>query len=186
MPQRLLRLGWNGRIVRDDWGRETWPCPSDAEVGGDSGESPVRRIMENTFVPKPTPEVTLHGRTMTSDMAEISGFGGSYEEGCRLLVLAGVEWILTHPEAKPEWKVPQNIIGIDMENNADAEALEAAMMAAPITKDGRVTTVGEDCTGAMMQFSKRHAARAAMVGWDVYVAESKALRAQKSPEDDGR
>jgi len=132
---------------------------------------------------KPTPIVSLFGRTMTKDMAEISGFGGSYEAGCRAMVLAGVEWILTHQDAKPSWSTPRGLIGVDLDENDDCKAMEAAMLAAPLTIDGKETTVDEyGATGAMVQFSKRHVMRAAKVGWEAYCKES---RDRAANEDGG-
>lgn len=127
---------------------------------------------------KPTPIVSLFGRTMTVDMTEISGFGGNYEAGCRAMVLAGVEWLATHPDAKPSWSNPRGLIGVDLDENDDCKAMEEAMLAAPLTIDGKNTTVNEyGATGAMMQFSKRHVMRAHRVGWDAYCKESREIAA---------
>lgn len=117
------------------------------------------------------PEATLHSKTFSHDMREISGFGGSYELGCRLMVLAGVHWLETNPDRDPHVGHYRNITGIDKNLNEDAEALEKAMLDAPITLDGREYRVGEDATGAMVQYSKMHALRAKHIGWDAYCAE---------------
>lgn len=123
---------------------------------------------------QPTPEVTLHDRTMTTDMVEVSGFGGSYEEGCRLMVLAGVEWLAQHPGAKPKVSHYRNVMGIDHDDNVYAEQLTKAMLDAPYNDNGTQTTVGKyGATGAMVQYSKMHALRANAVGWDEYCRESR-------------
>lgn len=124
-----------------------------------------------------TPEVTLHDRTMTADMAEISGFGGSYEEGCRLMVLAGVAWLADHIEAEPIVGYYEGITGIDHNCNDDADQLEAAMLAAPYDDNGTATTVGAyGATGAMVQYAKLHILRVHRVGWEQYCADSRARR----------
>lgn len=106
-------------------------------------------------------------------MGEISGFGGTYEEGCRVMLIAALEWLDTNPDAKPEYKGYKDVYGICEETNKDAEAMSRAMMDAPYTdSDGTVTTIGAyGATGAMHQacvsaalFVKKH-------GWDEYVRQ---------------
>lgn len=129
---------------------------------------------------EPAPEVTLHGRVFTSDMAEISGFGGSYEEGCRLMVLAGVEFLANHAGEAPRVSHLQGVTGLDRNDNETAEKLERAMLDAPITADGEQTTCGKyGVTGAMVQYSKLHAIRANHAGWDAYCRESRERRAKE-------
>ena len=43
-------------------------------------------------------------REYTPDMGEVSGLGGAYEKCCQAMVLAGVEWLEAHPEARLELK----------------------------------------------------------------------------------
>lgn len=40
----------------------------------------------------------------TEGMGEISGFGGDYEQQCRAMVIAGVEWFDEHPDANPRFR----------------------------------------------------------------------------------
>lgn len=89
----------------------------------------------------------------TKDMREISGFGAvggwAYEEACRAMVVAGLEWLDANPGALPRAK--------DERGKALMEA-----MAAP---------VGEEVTGIMMQACVLHVLRAHQIGWDQYAAE---------------
>lgn len=88
---------------------------------------------------------------------EISGFGGGYEKSCRNMVIAGMEWLDAHPEAKPTFKQYANVYGITAEENNDMEAMQAAML-----------RVCDDCTGAMMQACTNHVLKAREVGWEEY------------------
>ena len=36
--------------------------------------------------------------SFTPDMREISGFGGGYEQTCRNMLIAAVEWLDAHPD----------------------------------------------------------------------------------------
>ena len=100
----------------------------------------------------------------TDEMGEISGFGGGYEETCRMMLRAGMEWWDAHPQANPVFKGFRNVFGLITEENDDARALTAAIEAG----------AGEGgCTGAMHQavvnacmFIKGH-------GWPAYVEEMK-------------
>ncbi len=97
----------------------------------------------------------------TPEMDEISGFGGGYEETCRKMVIAGVEWAEAKGDADPKYKEFENIYGITTGENEDAKAMQKAMFDAS----------GNDCTGAMMQASMSHAMFILKNGWDKYVAE---------------
>ena len=82
----------------------------------------------------------------TDDMAEISGFGGGYENTCRRMILAGLKWFDAHPGADPKFHTFANVYGICSEDNDDAKALTKAMTAPP----------NDDCTGAMHQATVSH------------------------------
>lgn len=98
----------------------------------------------------------------TDDMAEISGFGGGYEEGCRKMVVAGLKWFDEHPDADPKFHGYEGIYGVISEDNEDAKQLTEVMVAAP----------GEHgCTGAMHQATVGHVLHIRAVGWDKYVEE---------------
>lgn len=117
----------------------------------------------------------------TDDMAELSGFGGSYEAGCRAMVVAGLEWLDAHPDAKPQFHGCKNIFGIIQSDNADAKALSDTMLDAPIEVDGEKTTVGDyGATGAMHQQAISHVLWISRNGWDKYVAESRERRSKKA------
>ena len=98
----------------------------------------------------------------TEDMNEISGFGGGYEEACRKMVVAGLEWWDAHPDADPKFHGFKDVYGLAMEDNDDAKALSSAMV-----------SVCDDCTGAMHQATVGHVFWIHKNGWDKYVEESK-------------
>lgn len=103
----------------------------------------------------------------TDGMREISGFGGSYEEACRAMVVAGVEWLDAHPAASPKIGEFEGVLGLTTAENEDADAFREAMADA-------AREVGDDDggpTGAMMQFASRHAMSAHEMGWAAYVEE---------------
>lgn len=117
-----------------------------------------------------TEEKILTDRAFTPEMAEISGFGGGYEGCCRKMVLAGLDWFDAHPDADPKFKSYNNIYGVLIDDNDDAKALSAAVVAG----------AGADgATGAMHQTCIYHVLHSRAVGWDVYCAQS---RADASPE----
>ena len=95
----------------------------------------------------------------TDDMAEISGFGGGYEDTCRRMVVAGLEWLGAHPDADPQFHGYKNVYGLCMEDNEDAKALTKAMTAPP----------NNDCTGAMHQATVSHALWIHRHSWQEYV-----------------
>jgi hypothetical protein len=106
-------------------------------------------------------------REFTPQMQEISGFGGGYEEQCRKMVLAGLDWFDAHPDADPKYKGFKDVVGILLDDNDDAKALSKA-----------VTDACEDgATGAMHQVTINHVLIIRHKGWDWYVAE------MSQPED---
>lgn len=76
----------------------------------------------------------------TEEMNEISGFGGGYEQACRDMLKAGLEWFDEHPDADPQFHGYKDVYGLILEDNKDAKKLSKA-----------VTETVEDCTGAMHQ-----------------------------------
>lgn len=100
----------------------------------------------------------------TPTMGEISGFGGGYEQTCRNMLAAGMEWLDAHPEADPKFSGYQGVYGIVTEDNDDAKALSKAVV------DGS----GGDCTGAMHQAVVSHCLFIRKQGWDAYCAQMSA------------
>lgn len=99
----------------------------------------------------------------TDDMGEISGFGGSYEEACRSMVVAGAEWLDENPEADIEWSEFEGVMGVAIPENGDAEDLQRVMSEA-------AEEVGDEPpSGAMMHAATRHVAHVSVHGWDSYV-----------------
>lgn len=95
----------------------------------------------------------------TPEMGEISGFGGSYEDACRLMLRAALLWLDDHPDADPKFHGYKGVYGIMTEDNEDAKALS----------DAAVNAVGGDCTGAMHQAVMTAAIYIRKNGWDAYV-----------------
>ena len=95
-------------------------------------------------------------------MSEISGFGGNYEDTCRRMVKAGLEWFDEHPEADPQFVGYEGIYGIISEENEDAKKLSKSVVASV-----------NDCTGAMHQSTIGHILHIKKVGWDIYIEEMK-------------
>lgn len=62
----------------------------------------------------------------TPAMREISGFGGAYEECCRRMLAAALDWLDAHPEAEPKYRGYEGFYGLISEENADAKALSKA------------------------------------------------------------
>lgn len=132
-------------------------------------------------------ETTMPTRgEFTDDMGEISGFGGSYEAGCRAMLKAGVAWIDAHPDADLQFGGFRNVYGLLMDESADARALTRAVMDAAFTdpETGKVTTAGEyGATGAMHQAVISHVLFIRKNGWEKYVTE---LRTREREEQADR
>lgn len=115
-------------------------------------------------------------RAWTAEMGEISGFGGTYEDGCRTMVLAGLDWLDGHPTADPKFHGFTDVYGVLVDDNDDAKALSKAMVDAADAKypDGGVT-------GAMHQACVQHVLFVRKHGWDRYVADLKAREKKGGP-----
>lgn len=111
----------------------------------------------------------------TEDMGEISGFGGGYEQTCRNMLAAGIEWLDAHPDADPQFKGMRGVYGIINEENDDAKALSAAVIAA----------ANGDCTGAMHQAVIGHCLFIKANGWEKYCAELRAREAEDEKAQGG-
>jgi hypothetical protein len=114
--------------------------------------------------PPPPPQavpVRASQYAYTADMQEISGFGGGYEQTCRNMVIAGLEWLDAHPDAEPQFKGFKNIYGVICDENDDAKALSKVV----------VDAAEGDCTGAMHQASIGHILFAHKHGWQRYCDE---------------
>jgi hypothetical protein len=91
-------------------------------------------------------------------MGEISGFGGGYEAACRAMVKAGCEWFEGHPDAKPVFRGLTGVYGLLNQNNPDAAALDAAVVAA-----------APGCSGAMHHACINACLYIHAHGWEKYV-----------------
>jgi hypothetical protein len=106
-------------------------------------------------------------RKWTTDMGEISGFGGAYEECCRKMALAGVAWLEAHPDSKLHFESFKNVYGLIMEKNKDALDLTKSMSDAA-TNNGKNPERGP--TGAMMHACVMQALYVEKSGWKKFVA----------------
>ena len=97
----------------------------------------------------------------TDDMGEISGFGGDYEQTCRNMVVAGLEWLDSNPNSDPQFHGYKSIYGVITEDNEDAKKLSDAV----------VNASGGDCTGAMHQATISRILWIRKNGWDKYCDE---------------
>jgi hypothetical protein len=94
----------------------------------------------------------------TKTMQEISGFGGSYEEACRKMIIKGAQWLAKHPKADLKVGTYKNIYGVTTTQSPDAEELEKVF-----------TSVSKDLTGAMVQAAWSHLLFIQKNGWKKYV-----------------
>lgn len=93
-------------------------------------------------------------------MGEISGMGGGYEQACRSMLRAGLQWLEAHPDADPKFQGFKGVFGLIVEDNDDAKALSAAVSGAI-----------HDCTGAMHQAVIATCFYVKANGWEGYCAE---------------
>lgn len=122
----------------------------------------------------------MEPKVWTEDMGEISGFGGSYEAGCRAMVLAGIKGIDENPNADPQFTGFKGVFGLVMDDNADAKALDEAILNAEVTypdmNGGKSFKVRKECTGAVHHAAINHVLAYKRMGWNEYC---KVLRERK-------
>lgn len=82
-----------------------------------------------------------------SKMREISGMGEGYEEQCRKMLYAAIEWHNKNPNKPPRIRTNKNIYGYTENMNGNAEDLERYILD---------HIPGKDCSGAMMQAVLSH------------------------------
>lgn len=104
-------------------------------------------------------EIIMSKYQYTDKCNEISGFGNSYEEGCRKMVIAGVEWFDKNKESNPKFHVYKDCFGLIIEDNEEAKNLTKHMNDA----------VNGEATGAMIQACVEHVRYAHQHGWDKYI-----------------
>jgi hypothetical protein len=99
----------------------------------------------------------------TSDMGEISGFGGDYEEQCQKMLEAGVKHIEERRLSGDDVKLSGivGVFGLCFPENQPTKDLEKAV----------VDSVGGDLTGAMHQAVMMRLAYIAKNGWQRYCEE---------------
>ena len=113
-------------------------------------------------------------KTWKHNNVEVSGFGPdtSYEQGCRAMVLAGMQWWEDHPNADPKFKGMKDVFGLVLEENDDAKDLTETIMNAecvhPEINDGNVFKVRTEATGAMHHAAIGHVLAYKRLGEDEY------------------
>ncbi len=119
----------------------------------------------------------------TDDMGQISGFGRDgdpggwrYENCCRAMLRAGLTWLDAHPDADPRFHGYKHITGILIEDNDDAKALSAAVLA-PAEEGG-------GASGAMHQAACSHALFIKANGWAAYVQKMREREARDDIAED--
>ena len=100
----------------------------------------------------------------TPEMGEISGMGGSYENGCQIMLNAGVEWLNEHKDADLQAHGYNNVYGLFIEDNDITKKLGDHIVAA-------VNKWNPDCgvSGAMHQAVMTNLFYVKEHGWDKYV-----------------
>lgn len=102
----------------------------------------------------------------TDDMGEISGFGGEYEEACRRMVCAGVDWFLINGHQCVPNPVGGFLFAADEKTaKVNHDAFRAAVDAAE-----------PSCSGAMSGAAASHAAGIFWRGWEDYAREMRARK----------
>src|ERR1044071_2457481 len=91
-------------------------------------------------------------------MGEISGMGGDYEQACRTMLIAGLEYWDAHPELDPKYRGFKDVYGIMSDDNEDAKKLDDAVL----------EPVNRDCTGAMHQAVIQSILYIKKNGWEKY------------------
>lgn len=104
-------------------------------------------------------------------MAQISGFGGTYEESCRAMVITGMKWFDRHKKADPQFRGYKGVYGLITADNLDAKKLSKA-----------VTASVDDYTGAMHHVTIGHILHIHEVGWETYVSERKNMTKERKSE----
>lgn len=118
----------------------------------------------------------------TTDMGEISGFGGGYETLCQDMLEAGVQWLTDHASSDLKGIESPQIFGIFIADSDDAKALEEAVMAADKEKNA---------TGAIHHAVMSRLFWIAKNGWPAYCEELRKYETDKPtepevPTDPGR
>lgn len=115
--------------------------------------------------------IEAHGFAFTNNMRQVSGFGGSYERGCRAMILAGAAWLRDNPDSNPVFTSPPMVFGMATAENQDAKDLDRAMMDSEVIIDGKPVRAGDHATGAMCHAAANHVMFIKKNGWPRYVEE---------------
>ncbi len=111
------------------------------------------------------------------DVDEISGFGGGYEECCRVMFAAGLQWLNENPLAEPRFRGISSVYGVLLDHNDDAKALTRAVVDAAKAHGG--------ATGAQHQAVVGHLMAIRTMGWDEWhrqLCEYRSKDSHRTPE----
>lgn len=111
----------------------------------------------------------------SSDMGEISGFGGGYEKACQDMLDAGVRWLNEHPKPDLQMSGYKGVYGILNADSDDAKALEKVV----------VDAAHGDCTGAMHHAVMSRLSYIAKNGWTAYCDELRKHNAEDAATASG-
>lgn len=102
-------------------------------------------------------------------MGEISGFGGTYEEACRRMFFAGLEWLDANPDAEPRFKGFKGVFGLIDEDNEAAKQLSESILAEV-----------PGCSGAMHHVAIKHCLIVRANGWEEYCKQMSSQKEEKA------
>lgn len=115
----------------------------------------------------------------TPEMGEISGFGGTYEEGCQVMLEAGVQWTKANPNADLRFSGFKNVFGLIKPETDESRSLEQHIVNAVVEKMGEK----HHPTGAMVQAVIQNVLYIAGHSWFAYrklMEEREAERKRKA------
>lgn len=100
--------------------------------------------------------------------ADLSGFGGSYEHACQVMLDKGIAWLREHPDAVLVHREYPTVFGLAIPESDDMKALEKAFTAG----------IPGGCTTAMAHCLTHHLRYIHAHGYDAWLA----MIEEKSPK----
>lgn len=91
---------------------------------------------------------------------EISGFGGSYEQTCQVMLTEGLKFLSDHPNFDWDSRAPRmgeiKIVGLLLSKSDDAKALDAAILSHPFVKERDPTEVMHQTVVQHLHYIAKH------------------------------
>jgi hypothetical protein len=133
-----------------------------------------RRLMsDDQFAWRPPTYFGEEPYLWTEDMQELSGFGGGYEDACRMMLQAGLAWFDAHPKAIVDFREAQGVYGwLKFTSDQGKEFEKAIVNACP---DGP--------TGAMVHCVTRAVHFIRAKSWAEWCERKRANRIQEREEE---